>query len=234
MINTYSISGDTLNGVANNYALQKEISASSIITALDYITTSGDDLTITFKFALIPADKITLDGLVANHDGAALSEPDKIEVTNTIKQSGVNDPDGKRARLLGMASATIPPDSIVDLDWEMTQLQYKGADVYSIFNGIEYYARGAHNFDTVTLQVVDKEGFGVLAGWYDQATFNALGEYVAEEFGTEWFIMPDAPVELILYRSAIVPGLYLRLKYKNTHATNSVDFSVNLFRHLLE
>lgn len=55
--------------------LEQEIDASSIVTALDHITTVGSDLAIFFKAALSGDDKATLDSIVSAHTGAPLSYP---------------------------------------------------------------------------------------------------------------------------------------------------------------
>lgn len=73
---TYSIADDFPDGGANTAKLHDEIQASSIVTALDDVSTSGDTLTVRFKTQLSSADKTTLDGdttepcggLIAAHD----------------------------------------------------------------------------------------------------------------------------------------------------------------------
>jgi hypothetical protein len=157
-----------------------------------------------------------------------------VKISNAIHNSGIAEPDGHRARLKGMCKETITAGQTLDCDYPMEQLQYQGTNRETVFDGVEYYAKNADNFDEITFQVVDKDGFGVLAGWYDQATFDAMGNlYVVEEFGDTVFCMPDAHVLLRFYRSKIVPGLYIRAKYKST-GTTDVKFSMNLIRHLVE
>jgi len=52
---------------ANLQTLEAEIKASSIVTALDTLTSLGTTLTITFKATLSTLDETTLDTLVDNH-----------------------------------------------------------------------------------------------------------------------------------------------------------------------
>jgi hypothetical protein len=52
--------------------LTLEISASSIVTALDHMNLTGTALGVVFKDALSDADKTTLDALVAAHSGLPL------------------------------------------------------------------------------------------------------------------------------------------------------------------
>ena len=69
---TYSISVDFPNQIVATDRLSIEIKDSAIVTALDYINTSGDDCDIWFKDALSGGDETILDGLVAAHTGEPL------------------------------------------------------------------------------------------------------------------------------------------------------------------
>lgn len=71
---TYSISTDFPNGKVASDRLAVEIQQSSIVTALDYIGTTGDDCDIWFKAALSSEDETTLDGIVAAHSGEPLAQ----------------------------------------------------------------------------------------------------------------------------------------------------------------
>jgi hypothetical protein len=66
---TYSISGDTANGKVYSPTLVAEIEASSIVTSLEQVETTGDVLDIWFADALSAGDQTTLDGVVAAHQG---------------------------------------------------------------------------------------------------------------------------------------------------------------------
>jgi hypothetical protein len=158
-----------------------------------------------------------------------------IKITNSVHQAGIAEPDGHRARLKGMCKDTIAAGTVNHIiDYKMEQLTYQGTNRNTVFDGVEYYSANADNFDEITFQVVDKDGLGVLAGWYDQATFDAMGNiYVVEEFGDKVFVMPDAYILLRFYRSQIVPGLYLRAIY-SSYGNTDVKYSMNLIRHLVE
>ena len=73
----YSIANDTANATVSELKLDEEIRDSAIITALDFISSSLDVLTVTFKAALSGGDATILDGLVAAHDGQAPVTVDK-------------------------------------------------------------------------------------------------------------------------------------------------------------
>ena len=71
---SYSISSDFPNHKVASDRLLAEIKASAIVTAVDYINTSGDDCDVWFKDALSVGDKTILDGLVAVHSGEPLPD----------------------------------------------------------------------------------------------------------------------------------------------------------------
>jgi hypothetical protein len=71
---TYSVSGDTADGKVAPDSLANEIQASSIVTALDYISVNGDVLDIWFKDALSGGDETTLTAVVAAHTGVPLPQ----------------------------------------------------------------------------------------------------------------------------------------------------------------
>lgn len=222
MQHTYSIANDTLNGAVIGAQLKSEIELSSITVALDRIDTSGDVLNVFFKAVLSAGEVTTLTGLVNSHDGILVQEPDKVEVSNSVHNHGIAEADGHRARVRGMCKDTITAGQSKDIDYKMQQLTYQGVNKESVFDGVEYYANGADNFDEITFQVVDVD--------------NILGygaNFVVEEFGDKVFIMPDSHVLLRFYRSKIVPNLYIRAKYTSYGATD-VKFSMNLIRHLVE
>lgn len=77
---TYSIATDTANGIVNSTILKNEIASSSIVIALDYIETGGDVLDIWFKDILSVDDKLTLDTVVAGHQGQAVASSDPVLV----------------------------------------------------------------------------------------------------------------------------------------------------------
>ena len=79
---TYSIAGDTANGVFDSMRFVSEVNGSAIVTALDHIDTSSDVLDIWFKAALSGGDETVLAGLVAAHAGVALSSVDLVQIAN--------------------------------------------------------------------------------------------------------------------------------------------------------
>jgi len=91
---TYSIQNDFPNHKVSIDRLTTEIQASSIVTALEGCTTSGDDCDIWFKAALSTGDKTALDGLVATHSGEPMPQP-QFETDGTpIMSLKLKQPDG--------------------------------------------------------------------------------------------------------------------------------------------
>lgn len=76
----YTISTDTANGKVFQSDLEKEITGSSIVIALDYVLSSGDSLDIHFKDVLSTADETSLTALVAAHQGNDLGVVDSFLV----------------------------------------------------------------------------------------------------------------------------------------------------------
>ena len=81
----YSIQNDTPNHKVDSNRLTNEIRASSIITALDYIGTDGDELDIWMKATLSTEDEATLDYVVAHHSGEPYpQQTDDVNIKSSI------------------------------------------------------------------------------------------------------------------------------------------------------
>lgn len=137
-----------------------------------------------------------------------------------LNLSGIKDPLGLRARLVGSHFATITAGQSADIDWQIPQLAWLGQNKHSYFDGIEYCA-SAELGDKITFQVVDVDGISYPAGT------------VLEEFGTNVYVMPNAINKVVLYKAKLIVGMYLRLKYTSTGSTD-VKIACNIFRHLAE
>lgn len=93
---TYSIANDFPNGKVATDALSAAITSGSIVTALDYINTSGDDCDVWFKDTLSNDDETTLDGLVAAHPGEHLpSGPQPVTLYTDVTTPAPRTSDGK-------------------------------------------------------------------------------------------------------------------------------------------
>ena len=75
------------NKSANLQTLETEIESSSIVTALDVITSLGETLTIKFKATLSETDETTLDGLVSSHINTPTNDNNLSLTLNQPKDS---------------------------------------------------------------------------------------------------------------------------------------------------
>lgn len=83
---SYSIQGAFPNHKVASDRLLSEIRVSAIVTAADYINTSGDDCDVWFKDSLSGGDEIVLGGLVAVHSGESLpSEATDVHLVGTAE-----------------------------------------------------------------------------------------------------------------------------------------------------
>lgn len=136
--------------------------------------------------------------------------------------SGVRDPDGLRARLVGTHNVTVTKNTTQDIDWLIPDLTWSGSSKQCYFDGLQYYAENAKLGDRATFQVIDIDGVLYPAGT------------VLEEFSTNWYIMPDYAQKILLYKAKLIKDLYIRIKYTSTSTTTDVNFVCSLFRHLNE
>lgn len=83
---TYNLSTDFPGGQINSTSLEIAIQASSIVTALNGISTSGNTVQITFADVLSAGDKTTLDGNQSNPAGGLIaSTPTAPFIDNTAR-----------------------------------------------------------------------------------------------------------------------------------------------------
>jgi len=88
---TYSIVNDFPNAAVDAANLHDEIVASSIVIALDGISTNGDDCYVVFKDSLSAGDKTILDGdtsapaggLIADHNHIPIHPVEKVSIDNS-------------------------------------------------------------------------------------------------------------------------------------------------------
>jgi len=141
------------------------------------------------------------------------------EVPTKVTVNAISAADGKRARLKGTHTGTITAGQTLSMDYKMEQLQWLGSNVPSIFNGVQYYAKNAAIGDSMQFQVVD----------VDAIVYPA--DTILEQFGDTFYAAPDTLEDIILYESAIVPNMYIRIIYTST-GTTDVEFMSNIFRHI--
>jgi len=200
--------------------LTLQITQSSIVTALDYITKTGSNLVVKFKATLSHTDETTLNTIVSNHTPVATTEePLPVEIVQPKDASGVpiiksmpfTDAAGFRFRGVSF-SGTATAEATTDIDFQITQERY--------INGGRLLVSDIGDNDKITFQVVDKDnilGFG--AG------------VVLDEFIKDYFVPTSGNLEVRLdYPAKLIAGLYLRLKYTNSRTSNS-SIKCNLYLH---
>ena len=147
--------------------------------------------------------------------------PMQIDNTTPVHTFALAEGHSLRARLIGFISSTIPKGTEETVDWQMPHVSHLGQNKQTYMDGIDYYVKDAEVGDHITFQVVDKDNLlGYGAG------------FVLDEFGSNWYVMPDAPVTIRLYKAKLIPGMYIRLKYNSVGSTNDPKIVCNLFRHV--
>lgn len=145
--------------------------------------------------------------------------PVQIDGAVPVHQFPLAEADNLRARLLGFMNDTIPAGEEKNLDFQIPLIDWLGTNKQSYMDGIQYYAKNAEVGDSMKFQVVDKDGVAYPA------------DTVLDEFGTNWYVMPNSETTIRLYKAKLIPFLYIRIKYKST-GQEDVKVVCNLFRHM--
>lgn len=87
---SFSVSSDISGGVVDSTSLVKQLQVSSIVTALDRIDVSGDDLKIYFKDTLSSGDESLLESIVANHVPESSSDIVTVQINPTVGLLGIS------------------------------------------------------------------------------------------------------------------------------------------------
>lgn len=218
---TYSIATDTANAPNGSLAadaLKQEYENSSIITALDYITSLGDVLDIYTKDALSTGDKTTLDSVVSAHTGVAL-EPDPTNVkvqqeppfaAKTIEVNGTTKKLFKRVHgeSLSIANgATGHIDHIVSY----TTCKFSGAEIFNTDLG-----------DTVDFKILDDAN-----NTYSGAPGS---NYQLNQFGFDVQMPADRYKNTSNYDADLNVGMVVRCSYTNNSGA-AKTVAMNIWLH---
>lgn len=142
------------------------------------------------------------------------------KLTSNSILTGVNEPNGYRARLIGIYNQLVTAGVVTSLDWKIPQLTYQTVNKISYFDGIHFFTKDSILGDTIKFQVVDKDNIlGYGAG------------FIVEEFGDNFGVIPNQLTEIKLYKAKLITNLYIRLVYNSTGGVN-VHVMCNIFRHL--
>ncbi len=162
--------------------------------------------------------------------------PSEVSITNVISSSGIKESSGMRARLVGIAHQTVPKNALTNIDWLISQLNISGVNKKSYFDGIQYFVKDGQTGDHCKFQVIDKDGSGVTAGLYPQIVYDTYkdgnNELLVEEFGDNFFLVPDVLEDILLYKARLYPNLYIRVVFTSTSTTVDPIVVFNLYRHI--
>lgn len=162
--------------------------------------------------------------------------PSEVSITNVISSSGIKEPLGMRARLVGIAHQTVTKNTSANVDWLIPQLSIFGVNKKSYFDGIQYFVKDGNTGDHCKFQVVDKDGSGVTAGIYPQIVYDTYkddnNEFLVEEFGDSFFLIPDVLEDILLYKARLYPNLYIRVIFTSVSTTVDPTVVFNLYRHV--
>lgn len=171
--------------------------------------------------AVDPSDQKDFEDNYKAAGNANVSQIVEIPTDKPIRQYALNEGGPLRARLVGILGVSATKNDTTDHDYKIPQLTYQTVNKASYMDGIQYYAKDAVVGDKITFQVVDVD--------------NILGygaNTVLDEFGKNWYVMPDKEVTIRLYKASLIKDLYIRLKYTSTGTVLDVDMVCNLFRHM--
>lgn len=163
----YSIADDTANGLLAEDALTKSIQESAIVTALDGINTDDDDLSVVFKDILSSGDETTLDGLIAAHDGAPISEPIMPTDTDGVPLSRTKiTKTGWHFQAQTVEFVTSKLDSLYNHDMAGTDLGYAT---------IKYYDDNDDEITSPTQQNLDDDCVKTVIDWEPTHDIEIIG-----------------------------------------------------------
>jgi hypothetical protein len=176
----YSIADDTLNAALSAASLSSEIQASSIVIALDYISSLGDVLDIYMKDALTAGDKTTLDSVVAAHTGvspdgpATVVEFEKKTATQKLPIVATHKPEGTDF-------------SKTSHDWSDCTTWFNDStrvtgETPTLDTGTTYDLANSNIIDLVSGKVSDEDGFSsaYIVKLYDDAVEIDSGDYTVD------------------------------------------------------
>lgn len=222
MKHNYIISTQTLNGVADAYALEKEILASSIEVALEYIkiTVTVDDLEIMFKAVLSAAQITVLTGIINTHDGVKIVEPDLVDVDSSPafanKKLLVNGVQKSLFKRVHGASVSIPANSTgyLELIVPYPTCKFSGAEIFggSLGDSLDFFI-----LDTAT-------------NTYSGAPIE-YPNWLLNQFGFDVQIPGSEYQNTSNYDADLYHSMVISCAYKNNDPDNAKVISGNFWLH---
>lgn len=202
---TYSMVGDTPNGVAELASLKSEYESSPIITALDYMSLFGDILDIFTKDELSVTDQNILNTLVSNHAGIYRDdEPTEVIVKSEPLQQPFSSKqliDGKKlySRVTGKSFYVVTGTNT--LEYTITHSQVK-------FNELEILCGDLG--ETVNLKILDTS----------TGAYSTIPNYMFNQFGFDVNIAKDYYHRASSYDADLYVGMRIVIEYTSLSNKN--------------
>lgn len=199
--------------------LAQEISDSSITVALDYITTNGSTLNVTFKDSLSTEEENILSTIVTNHTAIPLEE-NVVKDVKVLESPPFAAPTFRTKRSKTASIETVAAGETKNIDFLLT------SELYAHGGGMVY--TGAEIGDYVSAEIRDVNGI------IPEAYRAALCENwptVASYIIGEWVPKGDGRYEINNYplNAKITPGLYLRINYNACNAGSDRKVGINYY-----
>lgn len=132
--------------------------------------------------------------------------------SSVIRVRAFSDSEGMRFRGTSFID-TVAADTNKNIDYKITEERY--------VNGGKLIVKNMGDDDKITFQVVDKDNI-----------FGLGANVVLDEFIKDFYLPVNESLNVQLdYPARIMAGLYLRLIYTNTNATETATVKCNLYLH---
>lgn len=148
--------------------------------------------------------------------------PDReATIQYTSKYSAMND----------CISGTAAINTTTDIDYEVVN-QTGESYTYKYLKGGLIFGDNILAGDYIEVEIIDLDGFGVTAGWYSQAEFDAMGnEYVVKHYIAKRYVHPTCSYANSITAETpgkIPVGLYIRFKYTAINSGSTRNIFINL------
>lgn len=147
--------------------------------------------------------------------------PEKDDKGNIVlRNANVKVDEFLRVRHKGIMDATIASMGTLDIDYEIEQLSYFGANKPSAMVGIQFKIVGGNDGDKIDFCIIDKNnvvGYGA--------------NFVLDQFGDGFYVFENEIGEIREHQASLIPGVFIRAHYVNTGA-NQARFICNLLRYM--
>lgn len=189
--------------------LTSEILASTIVTVLDHMNSTGTALNIVFKDILSDPDKTTLDALVTAHSGLPLPNPTPVMNITSIPAFAAKTLGTKSLfkRVVGVQQALTTGDNTILYTETFPWVKFMAIEVI-----------GGEIGDYVSLYILDTT----------TGTFSGVPNYQLNQFGFSTNIGKDFYEQKSAFDADVYAGLQIKVAYHSVSAkTVGINFVMN-------